>query len=362
MNILIISDLTGGLGGVYTYFQQIQFFLSNDNSIRILLDLTTKKSISENYIFNSASFVPLSNKFHSEKTIIESVIKEIESFSPDIIHIVNGSLKSNLIIREFLSKSHISFIVTEQFVDDSLLMDERLLSRVQKVNSFVSHVIYVSNGNLKIANNIFRIKPENYSVIYNGIFPLKKKKNIYSQKPFRLFTIGRCVPQKGIDTIIKAISLLHGYDIEFHLLGDGEFNSEYLELAESVLNPNQQFSIDGWSKQIDYSALTNYFDLYISASRQEGLSYSLLEVATAGFPIVCSNCSGNIELVELCSRGKLFEKENFHQLSNIILDFINNPNELNDMAIFNTALIDEFFSIEKLIKKLEFIYKSNTLC
>jgi len=274
---------------------------------------------------------------------------------------VNGSIKSNLIIREFLSKLHISFIVTEQFIDDSLLLDEKLLSRVRKVNSFASHVIYVSYGNLRIANDIFKIKSENYSVIYNGIFPLKKKKNKYSQKPFRLFTIGRCVPQKGIDTLIKAISLLQGYEIEFHLLGDGEYKDEYLDLAESVLNPNQQFLIDGWSKQIDYSAITNYFDLYISASRQEGLSYSLLEVATAGFPIICSDCSGNIELVELCSRGKLFEKENHHQLSNIILDFINNPNELNDKAIFNTALIDELFNIGKLIKKLEIIYKANTL-
>ena len=45
MNVLIISDLTGGLGGVYTYFQQIQSFVSNDVSINILLDITTEEKV-----------------------------------------------------------------------------------------------------------------------------------------------------------------------------------------------------------------------------------------------------------------------------------------------------------------------------
>jgi len=58
MNVLIISDLTGGLGGVYTYLQQIQFFLSNENSIHILLDLTTKK------VFQKTMFLILLALYH----------------------------------------------------------------------------------------------------------------------------------------------------------------------------------------------------------------------------------------------------------------------------------------------------------
>lgn len=357
MNVLVISDLTGGLGGVYTYLQQIQYFVSKDILIHILLDESTQETISEHYVFNSVDFVPLSNKFHSESFIIKSLIKEIHKFSPDVIHIVNGSIKSNLLIREFLGKSNISFVVTEQYVDESIVLDETLLTRIQKVNSSASHVIYVSNKNSEIANDIFKLNAKKYSTIHNGVLRLKKKKKNYSQKPFRFFTVGRCVPQKGIDTIIRAISLIEKSEIEFYLIGDGENKNEYLELAQRLLKPNQHFYIEGWAKHLDYYSLIDNFDLYISASRQEGLSYSLLEAATAGFPIICSDCSGNVELIELCNRGNLFEKDNFRQLSNSISNFIFNPDDLTRKAILNTPLVDEKFEIENLIKLLENIYR-----
>ncbi len=361
MNLLIISDLTGGLGGVYTYLQQIQTFVSNDVSIHILLDSTTQKNVSENFVFNYVNFIPLSNKFHNENSIIESIKEEIKKHTPDVIHVVNGSIKSNLIIREFFSNSNISFVITEQYIDESLVIDKKTLRRIQQVNSSASHVIYVSNKNSTITNDHFGVKPKKKSTIHNGILPFPEKKKHYSLKPFRFFTSGRCVPQKGIDTILKAISLIEKLEIEFHLIGDGEKKNEYLELAESILKPNHKFFVEGWSKHIDYFSLTNRFDLYISASRQEGLSYSLLEAASAGFPIICSDCSGNIELIEAYNRGSIFEKENYLKLSTLISNFILNPDELNQKAILNTPLIDEAFAIGKLIKQLENIYKQNKL-
>lgn len=359
IKVLVISDLTGGLGGVYTYLQQIQSYTSKDISVHILLDASTQINVSGYYQFKSADFVPLSNKFYDEILIVESVKRAINQYSADIIHVVNGSIKSNLIIREYLSETNIPFIVTEQYVDDSLLLDEISLNRIQKVNLSASHVIYVSNINLEIANNLFRIKTKNHSTIYNGVLPLKEKKKSYSKKPYRIFTSGRCVPQKGIDTIIKAISLVPNYEIYFHLLGDGENKNEYLNLAKSILKSNHHFFIYGWAKQLDYNSLTNYFDLYISASRQEGLSYSLLEAATAGFPIICSDCSGNVELIELCNRGNLFAKEDYQQLSSTLLSFLSNPYELNKKALFNTPLVDAEFNIEVLITQLENIYRQN---
>lgn len=357
--MLLISDLTGGLGGVYTYLQQIQSFIGKEISVHLLLETTTHKNVLEHFHFNSVDFVPLSNKFHKEKIIAESLKNEIKKHAPDVIHVVNGSIKSNLIIREYFAVNEISFIVTEQYVDETLLLDEILLSRIQKVNLFASHVIYVSNANFEIAKNVFGIETKNHSTIYNGILPFKQKKKIFSNKPVRIFSSGRCVPQKGIDTIIKAISLLPNNEIHFHLLGDGENKNEYLNLAEKTLKSNHHFVIEGWTKQINYTSVINNFDLYISASRQEGLSYSLLEAASAGFPMICSDCSGNVELIELCSRGNLFAKENFQELSNLLLNFLESPEELNKKAILNTALVDVEFNAEILISRLEEIYISN---
>lgn len=358
IKVILISDLTGGPGGVYTYLNQIQTNISEHFSTHLLLDASTRQNALQHCRFNSVDFIPLSHKFYDEELILNSVIKVFQKYKPDVVHIVNGSLRSNLIIREFLSRNKIKFIVTEQFVDDSLALDNNLQQRIQRVNLSTTHLIYVSDKNSETARVHFQIESVKHSIIYNGVTPAKKKA-FYSKKPFRIFTSGRCVPQKGIDIILRAISLIPtDHRIEFHLMGDGENKQEYLNLAKEILKLNQCFIIHGWEREIDYAAIADKFDLFISASRQEGLSFSLLEAATTGFPMICSNCAGNIELIETCDRGFLFERENYLQLSGLIADFLSNPEELNNKAIMNTFCIDKKFNISKLIKQLEEIYKS----
>jgi glycosyltransferase involved in cell wall biosynthesis len=287
---------------------------------------------------------------------LKNLIIAIKKYRPNIVHIVNGSIKSNLIIREFLAEHSIPFIVTEQFIDDSLKLTSDILERVQTANNRACKTIYVSQGNAGIAKEKFNLLNDNSVVIYNAILPFKKKKSFFRSKPLRVFTTGRCVEQKGIDIIIRAISLLKNHPVEFHFIGDGEKRNEYLTLADMLLKSNQQFIVTDWKNPINYIPFFKHFDLYVSASRQEGFSFGLLEAASSGFPMICSDCSGNDELIRLCKRGELFSADNEIELCSLLSDFWEDPKPLNTKALMNTKTVDQIFDIRQSILQLERIY------
>lgn len=356
MKVLLISDMVGGPGGAYKYIQQVDSFTSSNIEMCIALDLVTSEYVNKNYKFQSVNFVPLSYKFHLESSIIESIENLFCKYRPDVIHIVNGSIKSNLIIRKYLISKHVPFVVTEQFIDGSLKFDNKLLKEIQEINSETSHTIYVSQSNKEIAQEIFKINSQRDSVIYNAILPIKHKKTFFSQQPYRFYTLARCVPQKGIDIVIKALSKIHTRRVIFDLIGDGKYKTEYIKLADSLLKGNHKFRILGWRENINYSFISGDYDLFISASRQEGLSYSLLEAATLGMPIICSNASGNNELIKMCNCGVLFGIDDHNGLADLLLDFIDNPANLNSKAIKGSEKVDSIFDIKKGICELEKVY------
>lgn len=356
MKIMIISDMVGGPGGAYKYIRQIEEYKSPGVETRIIFDLVTSGYVNKNYNFQLVNFVPLSYKFHSESIIIGTIQKLLKEYKPDVIHIINGSIKSNLIIRKHFINEKIPFIVTEQFIDSSLKLEEKLLEEIRIINSKTRRVIYVSESNRNIANNIFKVYCRNNSVIYNAISPIEHKKASFSPQPFQFYTVARCVPQKGIDIIIKALSKISARKIHFHIIGDGEYKTEYINLASSFLKNNHEFKILGWKEDIDYSFISENYDLFISASRQEGMSYSILEAASLGMPIICSNASGNNELIKICDCGSLFNVDNYDELADLLLDFINDPSVLNKKAVVGSKKIDSIFDVKKAIHKLEKVY------
>ena len=266
MKILLISDMVGGPGGAYKYIGQIQDYVSDSIDICIVLDKVTEGYVSKNYGFRNVKFIPLSYKYHDQSMVISSIDVKLDEFNPDLVHVINGSIKSNLIIRKHLVQKRIPFVVTEQYIDSSLLLSEELLRDIQEINSNTDHVIYVSKSNQDIANDVFKVKPQVATLIYNAILPVKDKKKIYRQQPVHFYTAARCVPQKGIDTIIRALAKMPNSGVSFDVIGDGEYKEEYIKLADSLLGDNNKFRILGWSEGIYYKYISDNYDLFVSAS------------------------------------------------------------------------------------------------
>ena len=66
-------------------------------------------------------------------------------------------------------------------------------------------------------------------------------------------------------------------------------------------------------------------DLFVLNSEYEGLSHTLLEVATLGTPIVCTGVCGNPEVVEDEVNGLLVEPKNAKQLGAAMARVLEDP-------------------------------------
>src|SRR5699024_12791416 len=74
------------------------------------------------------------------------------------------------------------------------------------------------------------------------------------------------------------------------------------------------------------------FDFYIHPSLTEGLPRSLIEAMSRGLPIVATNVGGIPELLE---ENVLVEPRDYKNMSEILINLINNENYYNNQVIKN---------------------------
>ena len=107
-----------------------------------------------------------------------------------------------------------------------------------------------------------------------------------------VLTTGRLAPEKGLEYLIEAASLLrHSRPaFRFVLAGDGPLRAQLEELAES-LGVTRHVEFLGYRD--DISDLLAACDLVVLPSLREGLSIALLEAMAAGKPIVTTQIGSN---------------------------------------------------------------------
>jgi glycosyltransferase involved in cell wall biosynthesis len=118
-----------------------------------------------------------------------------------------------------------------------------------------------------------------------------------------LLTVCRLMVWKGVDGILQA---LEGLPEDVHLLvaGDGDMAEPWKRLAEE-LGVGERTHFLG---NVPYERIPLWVraaDVFVLNSEYEGLSHTLLEVASLGTPIVCTGVCGNPEVVRDGESGLL---------------------------------------------------------
>lgn len=115
------------------------------------------------------------------------------------------------------------------------------------------------------------------------------------EKDVLLTFVGELSVRKNQSFLIRAVKRLReeGLSVRLMLVGEGserealEKQIEELKLSEAV------FLVGSQSNVIPYLSIT---DVYVSASRSEGLPFNLMEAMSVGLPIVASNVKGQYDL------------------------------------------------------------------
>lgn len=131
-----------------------------------------------------------------------------------------------------------------------------------------------------------------------------------------LVSVGRMVPQKGFDDLVRAFAMLGQGSLV--ILGQGPLRSELAALAQD-LGVADRIAMPGFlsaPEQVLQAA-----DLYVSASRWEGYPLTLIEAFACGLPVVARACDfGVADIVRPDRPGALVRSDCVADLADAIAE------------------------------------------
>ncbi len=191
-------------------------------------------------------------------------------------------------------------------------------------DTFVS----VSVGALESFKEKYNFKDKVYLTIPNFIDTLeienklKEKSNLKIDKnKLNIVTVGRLCHQKGIDLMLKDISILTKYRTDFHLyiIGDGKDKRKLIKLKNKLNLDNYVTFLGSTNNPFKYMKV---MDLFYLRSRYEGQGMVILEALFVGLDVLipkhlekyCNLVKGQIDTVEYLKKYKKKTKRESNKL------------------------------------------------
>jgi glycosyltransferase involved in cell wall biosynthesis len=178
--------------------------------------------------------------------------------------------------------------------------------------------VIVPSNYLRTIVEQWGVKSERSVVIYNAVDHITSA--LYTQKlPVDkkiIFSAGRLMPWKGMDTLVDVVIALAKDDSQFHLViaGDGPQMGN-LKTKIQTLHAEALVTLLG---DIPHEAVLDIFEhharVFVLNSGYEGLSHLLLEALDAGCPTVASNRGGNPEVIHNEKTGLLVSYNDIPEL------------------------------------------------
>lgn len=166
----------------------------------------------------------------------------------------------------------------------------------------------------------------------NGIDPKKfPERKLKITKPVRACFIGRLVPYKGPDMLIKAaLPLVKDGILELDIIGDGPMKAELNALVEKE-DASAQIRLHGWVKHGDIANLTSSSQLLAFPSIREFGGGVVLEAMAGGLVPLIVDYAGPGELVNDTNGYKVplgNRDEIIQSFNQKLLDICTNPDQL----------------------------------
>jgi L-malate glycosyltransferase len=158
---------------------------------------------------------------------------------------------------------------------------------------------------------------------------------------------------KGLDLLLRAVSLLNRKDIVLHIGGDGILLGNFKSMAKD-LNIEEICNFYGEITRSEISGFFSKLDFFILPSRYETFGIVLIEAMACGLPVISTKCGGPEEIVTPVT-GLLINKESVEELKQAIEKTSEALETYNKEAIRNYA--DENFGKGVFIERISELYQ-----
>jgi sugar transferase (PEP-CTERM/EpsH1 system associated) len=209
------------------------------------------------------------------------------------------------------------------------------------------------------------IKPEHMGVMYNGVDTQRFAPSLESriamrkelglpEKSFVVGAVGRLVPIKDHQTLLKATALLSrsGIDVRVLLVGSGPERLKLQALAAEALGGRVCFAGD--SSRVP--ELLNAMDAFALPSLNEGMSNTLLEAMACSLPVLATNVGGNPEIIENNISGCLFAPGDAEWLGEKLKVLATHPALIHQLGTAARNRAIESFSLSRMLETYRSFY------
>ena len=187
---------------------------------------------------------------------------------------------------------------------------------------------------------------KNVVVIPNAVQKIDIVKHDFSKPVQHIVSVGRLCEQKGFSTLIKAfaeIKKLHPH-IKLTIYGEGEGRASLEALIKS-LNLTDSVFLPGTVTDIENALFAA--DLFVFTSLYEGFPNALCEAMSGGLPVIASNCSGNVDVVQDGINGRLFPIGNLGALVILMNELIKDSDQRQKL-VKNAINLSDFFGLDEI--------------
>jgi glycosyltransferase involved in cell wall biosynthesis len=116
--------------------------------------------------------------------------------------------------------------------------------------------------------------------------------------------VGRLVPEKAPDLLLRAFRRLEREDMKLVIAGGSSFTAEYVELLEQLASEDDRVVMPGYVHGDKLDDLYNNAALFVLPSDVEGMPLTLLEAVSRGTPVLASDIPPHLEVLRVDGPGR----------------------------------------------------------
>lgn len=207
----------------------------------------------------------------------------------------------------------------------------------------------------QIINGVDSLRFHPADGVHHSALPL----GFSDQNSIVIGTVGRMEEVKDPLNLVNAfIELVQHYPqhaprLRLVMIGGGSlYESVGLRLKDTGLM--NQVWLPG--PREDVPELLRSMDIFALPSMAEGISNTILEAMSSGLPIVATNVGGNYELVSEGKNATLVAKSDSRALFRALAEYVSNREKRRTYGAHSRQRVEEFFSMEKMVKNYMSIY------
>jgi glycosyltransferase involved in cell wall biosynthesis len=213
-------------------------------------------------------------------------------------------------------------------------------------------IIAVSEANRDLASRHRITRPDKLITVWNGIPDTTYRADPGTRQRPRIVMVGRFVSQKDQSLLIQALA---GIDQEFQLdlVGDGPLRPQVEAEARRLGR-----CINFLGERSDVAEILATAQMFVLATKWEGLPLSILEGMRAGLPVIASDVGGVAEAVTDGENGFLTPVGDCRRMHMRLEQLLRDPDLRVRMGMQGRRRYEDDFTLQKMLGRTAAVYDS----